>query len=185
MKRIILSIMIIAAVAAFSIGCSQKDIVDNNASSDEAAVNNKPEQLIEPCQLISKTEAEELIGESMLDAEKSENEVVGLKLCFYESLAEESDRFLQVSLTQQAFMPEGDLTPKFLFESIKENFEDELMILDGIGEEAFIATPGIHILSGDYYIEIGVGNTSDDANIEILKKAGKKAVDNLEFLVNK
>ncbi len=184
MKRIILSMMIIFAVAVIPAGCSQNEVSDNNTQNHKAAVNAVSEKLIEPCQLISKTEAEELIGETMMDAEKSEQEVVGQKLCFYESLAEDSDRFLQVALTQQAFIPNDELTSRFLYESIKENFEDELTMVDGIGIEAFIATPGIHILKGEYYIVIGVGNTSNETNREILKAAGKKAVENLDSLSN-
>ncbi len=72
-----------------------------------------------------------------------------------------------------------------IFESIRENFADELTQVDGIGDEAFIATPGIHILKGDYYIVIGVGNSSDEDNRAILKTSGIRAVENLELLINK
>ena len=82
-------------------------------------------------------------------------------------------------------MQNAEITPKYLFKSIKENFEDELSQVDEIGDEAFIATPGINIMKGEYYIVIGVGNSIDETNRAILKAAGEKAVKYLELLINK
>ena len=62
-----------------------------------------------------------------------------------------------------------------------ENFEDRIFV-EGIGDEAYIATPGIHILKDGYYITIGVGNLSLPENHERLKEAGKLAMENLENL---
>ena len=184
MKKYIMIITIVIAILILLAGCSHNDNKDRDNLNELADKNNASKQLIEASQLISKPEAEALIGEAMKEAKKSENEVVGNKLCFYESLDENSDYFLQIGLTQQAFIPNNEITSKSLYDSIKENFKDELTRVDGLGDEAFIATPGIHILKGDYYIVIGVGNSSNDKNREILKAAGKKAVDNLESLIN-
>lgn len=86
----------------------------------------------------------------------------------------------------RAFMknPNPAITPKSIFEGIKDNFGEELAVVERIGDEAFIATPGLHILKGGYYIVIAVVNTSDETNRNILKAAGAKAVGNLELLTN-
>ena len=182
MKRNILVMTAVVVIAALLAGCPQNDNNDSKTLNDNTTdKSTASKQLIEPCQLITKAEAEELIGEAMMDAEKSEKEVVGNKLCFYESLDEDSERFLQVGITQQAFIPNDEVTPKSLYESIKENFKEELTEVDGIGDEAFIATPGIHILNGEYYIVIAVGNSSNETNRGILIAAGKRAVENLEL----
>ncbi len=139
--------------------------------------------VLEPCTLISMPEAEELMGADFTAIERSEEKRVGLKLCMYFSEGEDEDRFLQISLTQAAFMEQENLdrgqSPQSIFEAIKTNFEEEL-VEENIGDEAFIATPGLHILKDGYYIVIGVGNTSDENNREILRRAGNLAVSNLE-----
>ena len=61
--------------------------------------------------------------------------------------------------------------------SIKNAFPDRENINE-IGDDAFIATPGIHILKGDYYLTIGVGNIK--SNKDKLIRAGAKAMANLE-----
>ena len=187
MTRTIVILLIVALIAVLPAGCSPGDS-SGGAVKDTAADKNAVfTQLIEPEQLIVKEEAEELLGAAVANVQKSEQEVVGQKQCLYEFAGEASDRFLQVSLTQRAFIKNqnAEVTPKFIFESIKDNFEAELVAIDGIGEEAFITTPGIHILQGDYYIVIAVGNTSNETNRDILKAAGAKAVRNLEQLTNK
>ena len=73
-------------------------------------------------------------------------------------------------------------TPQSIFEAIKYNFEEELSV-ENIGDDAFIAAPGIHIVKSSYYIQISVGNISDENNREILRKAGILAVNNLEKLI--
>lgn len=178
-KYYLVMIIVVLLMTVSLVGCAQSN--ESNLTSENTS---ELDQLIEPCQLISKSEAEELLGKALTDPEKADNAVVGQKICFYDSLSDDAEGFLEVNLTQQAFMESDGLTSRFLFDSIKENFEDEFIEIDGIGDEAFIATPGIHILKGEYYIVIGVGDSSDETNRVILKAAGKKAVGNLESLIN-
>jgi hypothetical protein len=76
--------------------------------------------------------------------------------------------FLQISLTQNSFISQKVLASgqnvQTIFNSIKEAFPDRQDI-KGMGDDAFIATPGIHILNSDYYLTIGVGNIN--RNLEI------------------
>lgn len=72
-------------------------------------------------------------------------------------------------------------SPEEIYRMTVENFEDRIFV-EGIGDEAYIATPGIHILKDGYYITIGVGNLSLPENHERLKEAGKLAKENLENL---
>jgi hypothetical protein len=137
----------------------------------------KSTQLIEPCELITRTEAEEIMGAEMKDGQYSENKVVGQKICFYEAADENSFAFLQISLTQNSFVSPNVLASgqnaQTIFSSIKEAFPDRQDI-NGIGDDAFIATPGIHILKGDYYLTIGAGNIN--RNQDKLTDAGVKAM---------
>ncbi|MEL7571269.1 MAG: hypothetical protein AAGU14_12010, partial [Eubacteriaceae bacterium] len=91
--------------------------------------------------------------------------------------------FLQVSLTQQAFMPSGSSnTPQSIYNSIKSTISSTARV-EGIGDDAFFATPGLHILSDGYYIVIATGN-SDKASVQtVLKEAGLLAVQHLKELI--
>ncbi|MFO8083731.1 MAG: hypothetical protein R6U27_05375 [Desulfobacterales bacterium] len=152
--------------------------LDHDAHATDPKMSS---QLIEPCELIPRTEAEEILGEEMKDGLYSENKVVGQKICFYEAADENSFAFLQVSLTQNSFISANVLASgqnaQTIFNSIKEAFPDRQDI-EGMGDDAFIATPGIHILKGDYYLTIGVGNIN--RNKDKLTDAGAKAMANLE-----
>lgn len=137
------------------------------------------EKLIEPETLISKAEAEQLLGQSLKDPEKKEKKAVGMKLAIYDTIKEGTGKFLQVGITQQSFMPANGQSPKAIFDSLKGNFKNATMV-SGIGDDAFIAPPGLHILYKERYITIAVGNSDNEKNREILKTAGKKALENLD-----
>ncbi len=132
--------------------------------------------VIEPSSLISKEEAERILGVSLDAVQTSEQETVGLKQCLYDS----EDHFFQIGLTQQAMMPaEQRQTPESLYRAIVENFEDAIKV-EGVGDEAYFATPGLHILQDGYYILIAIGNWDDEGNREKLTEAGSLAVENLK-----
>lgn len=142
------------------------------------AVSSTAAKTIEPCDLVSKTEAQQYLGQSLKDPEKKETAAVGLKLCVYNTVEEGSGKLLQIGLTQQSFMPNNGQTPKKLYDALKGNFTNALKV-DGVGTDAFIAPPGLHVLSGNYYLTVAVGNSNDPKNQELLKTIGKKIVGKL------
>lgn len=151
-----------------------------NAHIAIAADQKKSTQLVEPCKLISKNEAESIMGTALQEGQYSENKRVGQKICIYEAVDRNSFVFLQISLTQNAFIAPNVLSSgqnaKTIFTSVKNAFPDRENI-SNIGDDTFIATPGIHILKGDYYLTIGAGNIK--RNKDKLIKAGEKAVANI------
>lgn len=159
---------------------AQDDTSDNSEQNENASAS---EDIIEPEQLISQDKATELIGETANVGEKTEQAVVGLKMCMYEAADKNSFEFLQISLTQQAFMPESGQTPQSIYDSIIAAFDGGEKV-DGIGDTAVFATPGLHIMANGYYISIGAGNLNDEAVRETLKQAGALAVKNLETIVD-
>lgn len=146
-----------------------------------AADRQNSTQLIEPCKLISKNEAESILGIGLREGQYSENAIVGQKICLYEAANNSSFAFLQISLTQNEFIAPNVLSSgqnaKTIFTSIKNAFPDRKNIKE-IGDDAFIATPGIHILEGDYYLTIGAGNIKSNKDKLII--AGEKAITNLD-----
>lgn len=129
-----------------------------------------PPIIIDPCDLINHTESEEIMEEKMKTGKLTEQKATGMKLCLYEATDDNSFGMLQVSIIQGQ-------TAKEAFSIIKRNFPDHEMI-DGIGEDTFIATPGIHILNNGCYLTIAAGNL--DRNKDKLLMAAKRAVANLE-----
>lgn len=135
-------------------------------------------KIVEPCTLVSKTEAQQYMEQPVKDPEKKETAAVGLKLCIYNTVAEGSGKLLQIGLTQQIFMPNNGQTPKAIYTALKDNFKNAAKVA-GVGDDAFIAPPGLHILKGNYYLTIAVGNSSNPKNQELLKTIGQKVVDKL------
>ncbi len=175
--RKLISLFLAAMLLAL---CACGKTTDNQAEvpleTESSPSDNSPAaEIIEPSLLISKEEAESILGVSLDRVQTSEQERVGLRQCIYES----EDYFFQISLTQQAMMPaEQTQTPESLYRAIVENFEDAIKV-DGVGDEAYFATPGLHILEDGYYILIAIGNLDDEGNSEKLVEAGKLAAWNL------
>ncbi|MBO8092007.1 MAG: hypothetical protein J7D60_01680 [Prosthecochloris sp.] len=171
-------ILLTASIAFF--GCSGSKDPERTATSTHRPSGSH--QLIEPCALITEQDAKELLGEPVAEPERSEQKVVGMKLCMYNPVDSNSLNFLQITLTQQEFMPPGGLPPSEIFHSIKEAMSDEREDIEGMGDEAFIATGGLYILQNEYYISIGSGNIDRPEIRQRLKQAGVTAIGALQKL---
>ena len=140
-------------------------------------------QIKEPCELITAAEAGSLIGEAVKEGQYGEQKVVGMKKCFYEAANPDSVKFLQITVQQSAFMPpqvrEAGQSPQSIFVETKKMLADGRVDLTGFGDEAFIGTGGLHMLAGDYYITVGVGNPDRDGNRQKLEAAGRLVLDKL------
>ncbi|MBU4260505.1 MAG: hypothetical protein KKC76_01310 [Proteobacteria bacterium] len=141
-------------------------------------------QIKEPCELITRAEAGSLIGEEVKDGQYGEQKVVGMKKCFYEASNPDSVKFMQITVQQSAFIPpqvrEAGQSPEIIFAETKKMLADGRVDLTGFGDEAFIGTGGLHMLSGDYYITIGVGNPDRDGNRQKLEAAARLVLGKLQ-----
>jgi hypothetical protein len=169
------------AVLLFA-GCGGDSSRQSDSGGGNTAVQPKALKIIEPCQLITEEDAAKLVGEAVKPADKSEQPVVGMKLCMYNPASGEPIPFLQVSLTQDAFFPPGGVGTASIYKSLKDNFEGMRTDVEGVGDEAFITSGGIYIIADGYYIQIAGGNTSNPAIREKLIEAGKIAVAKLKTL---
>ncbi|MCF8215331.1 MAG: hypothetical protein K9I59_00470 [Chlorobium sp.] len=176
----IIRVLPLCAVLLFT-GCSSNAPEKTDAGSGNTVVEQPASKLIEPCELITGEDAATILGEAVKPAKKSEKQVVGMKLCLYNARSD-SIEFLQVTLTQDAFMQPGGIPTASIYKSLKDNFEDMRTDIEGVGDEAFISTGGIYIMSDGYYIQIGAGNTSNETVRNRLIEAGKMAVAKLNSL---
>ncbi len=160
-------------------------IADERADTADAQASEQAQvsasALIEPEQLISLEEAEELLDETLM-SEKKEQSVVGQKIIFYKAVNENSPKYLQISVTQQAFMPEGSQnTPESQYKAICAAFEAKTV--SGLGDEAQIIPSGYQIMCDGYYLTVTSGYAKDDD--EVMKLASETAVKNLKALLGK
>jgi hypothetical protein len=140
--------------------------------------------LIKPEQLISKEEAESLLGVAVKAGEKTDNPPVGQKLCFYEAADESSDVFLQIAITQQAFMPEGSMnTPESIYMTTKDAFGGDSAVVEGPGDETILVSGGYYILVDGYMLQISAGSTDKETTIALLDAASVVAVNNLKAII--
>jgi len=65
-------------------------------------------QMIEPKQLISKEEAAQLIGEAVKDGSVDEQQMLGMKICFYPAESSSSKSYLSIAVIQQASLQQGE-----------------------------------------------------------------------------
>lgn len=172
-------ILFLAVSFFLTTGCGSE--TNSNSTDQKEPAQNSSTKLIEPCELITKAEAGEIMGVAFKEGKYSEQKMVGQKLCLYEAADENAFAFFQISLSQNAFIPPKILASgqnaQIIFSTIKAAFPDREMI-NGMGDEAFIATPGIHILKGAYYMTIAAGNINQ--NRDKLKTAGMTTMANLD-----
>jgi len=152
---------------------------ETSGATQNAETSGTQAAVIEPEQLVSQTEAEQLLGVPVT-AEMSEQAVVGLKLCFYDA---GDAGYLQIGITQQAFMPEGSpSTPQSIYDGIHGAFPDAESA--GVGEDSFVATNGYNVMQDGYYISViaFIGNEAD--NNAVMKQAAEIALTHLAELTD-
>ena len=64
-------------------------------------------QMIEPKQLISKEEAAQLLGEAVKDGSADEQQMLGMKICFYPAENNSSKSYLSIAVIQQGTLQQG------------------------------------------------------------------------------
>jgi hypothetical protein len=144
-------------------------------SKDKLAFGAGGPKLIEPAMIISVEDARALTGASFGECTITEQPAVGLKLCVYDK----DGAFLQLGLTQTK---QNGNTPESIYNSIKGAFKDAAKI-EGVGDDNFIAPPGLHIMKDGYYMTVSLGLMNKDK--EKLKAVGMKTVSNLSKYTQK
>lgn len=167
--------VLVLAASGGGPGCADREKPAPAAEAKSAVVSK---ELIDPCHLVMKDEAESLMGVTFEPGQVTEQKVVGQMLCLYDEAG--GDAMLQVALTQVAALPRGSsLTPEGLYRSIRDEGFPDAVGLEGIGEESFLAPPGVHVLHKGYYLTLSVGLLGSDRERR-LKEAAAIAIGNLD-----
>ena len=191
MRKTVLVFVIILICSTLLGACQNAEhavsTAESNTSEKQESSENETTRadIIEPEELISKDEAEAILGMSVANGEKSENEVTGQKICFYDGVNNDINGFLQISISQEAFLPSSSyMDIEDIFTSIKDMFSESLIPIDGLGDDAFLASGGYYILYRGYFISIYSGNTEKAEVLNRLDEASHIALNNLDALID-
>ncbi|MDY0040559.1 MAG: hypothetical protein RBS57_09630 [Desulforhabdus sp.] len=175
-------LLAICLIASAIVGCGETASTGTEKKQSEAnPVKESQASLLDPCEIITKIEAEAALGEPLKQERPSTAaNPLNQRQCFYSS--DSSDRFILVSILQTPGLTpavrEQGQSAATIFKTIKENL-DPVATVQGIGDDACWGTPGLHILAGETYLLIGVGNTSRPENLEFAKSLASTALGRL------
>lgn len=135
----------------------------------------------EPCGLLTREEAEALAGEPVeVPEQKDTKNPLGQKMCLYATVS--SSRLIQISVVRTDDMTTGirknGQSAVTIYNSTKEMLASFKQV-PGIGDDACWGTPGLHILKGQVYVLISVGNTSNQKNLELARRIAEKVLPRL------
>jgi hypothetical protein len=179
-KQILAGFLLCLLLVIAGCGSSGKDGVPQG---DSGAAKATAKGQIDPVTLLTKAEAEAFLGEPVKEPERKDtNNPLGQRICFYSPVSEQELKFIQLSVVQNEGMAKTLQDSKYdvkqLYTETKKNFTD-ISAVPGIGDEAFWGTNGLHILKGNVYLNISVGNSSKLENLELAKRVAEKAVPRL------
>lgn len=194
MKKGITLVLSLAVIAALLGGCfdmSGYNYATPLPSGVTAAPTPTISPEIQPQQLIDRATAETLVGNKLKDMDEvtkdkpNSNPSVGMSFCLYNPV-KTGDRHMQINLYRRTETFNQD--PAQIYQALKSSMPKAtapviIATVTGVGDEAYIADPGIHIISQGYYIVISIGDPNIPENQEKLKLAGSMAVENLKKLL--
>ncbi|MEW6364311.1 MAG: hypothetical protein AB1714_06685 [Acidobacteriota bacterium] len=141
--------------------------------------------LVDPAVLLTKADAEAVLGTPVKDPEATANPM-GQKIVHYSPAAQGTKvRYVQISVNQTAAMPErmrknGMSAPKLFEDSAR--LLSGVQMLTGFGDKAFWggsglkAGAGLHVLKGDVYFSVDVALGSEQADRQAAEKLAKLAL---------
>lgn len=175
--------LIIFCVLLLAAGCGGGADKAAAPAGSAGGAKETAKALIDPGSLLTKAEAEAALGGKVKEPElKDTKNPLGQKICFYEPVSEKIDHFIQISVVQNEGIAEkarqNGTSVTQLYQETKKNLTDAKPV-SGIGDEAFWGTGGLHILKGNVYLVISVGNTSKPESLELAKGVAGKVVSRL------
>lgn len=134
----------------------------------------------DPCALLTREEATTLVGEAIGVPERQDSHnPLGQKMCLYPA---ESSRLLQLSVIRDADIHarirQRGQSAATVFHTTEEMLAP-VETVAGVGDQAFWATPGLHLLKGETYLVVSVGNTSKRENLPLARKIAMKVLPRL------
>ena len=174
MKKLF-SILVCVGLAASlaSCGCSKK----KNTAASKA-------EIIMPDTLITATNATEVAGVSMsMTKDGVVNDGSARSVAYFPVELGSAD-----PITVRIVQSSDTLTPKQVFDEDDARYnsrQGDIQVVNGIGEDCFIAYPYINIFDRGCYIRISAGSGDNEAQRDMLIKLANRAVVELEQRIPK
>ena len=140
--------------------------------------------LVKPCDLVTRAEAERFLGTPLDEGQTTSQPAVGQSACVYHETGQGGGGAMaQVAVSQTAAMPPGRLvSPEGLFRDIRRGGFPDAPRVEGVGDDAFLAPPGVHVLHRGYYLTLSVGLLRQDRE-RVLRELAATATANLDRLL--
>jgi hypothetical protein len=138
-------------------------------------------EALDPCTLLTQEEAEHLAGTTFSPPQSQPaTNPLGQRICLYQSTS--GDRLIELSLTDSKAMTkemrDSGQSAKTIYQDLKQAMagtsEQPVM-----GDDAWWGTPGLHILQGEVYLVIAVGNTSKTENHDLARHLAQRILPRL------
>lgn len=174
----------VCCMLLFSVGCSSP--ADKGSSSDNnqaKAQKGTDKAIIDPIKLLTKAEAEAILGEPIKEPENRDTKnPLGQRICFYAPVSDKTSGFIQLAVVQNESMSDSLKEQGYkvteLYNQTKNGL-GEVTPITGLGNEAFWGTNGLHILKDNVYLNISVGNSNNPKNLELAKNIAIKVIPRL------
>lgn len=133
-------------------------------------------EALDPCGLLTTQEMEALVGEPVSEPEQRDaKNPLGQRMCLYSTVS--SSRLIQISVIRTADMAQGirdhGQNAVKVYTTTKEMLNPAEDV-PGVGDDACWGTGGLHILKGEVYLLVAVGNTGKRENLDLARRiAGK------------
>lgn len=178
------AVFIALLVVLSTTACNQNNKAANSAGSasgaSASAAKDSGSGDLDACKLVTRAEAEEVLGEHVKDAESGPASMQGGSICMYESPDSLSARHVTVRVE----------SPNFNWDKYKEErrIEGEKMQprrgrirpVPGLGKEAYFARHVLHVLTGRGILSVIVFKDPADAaageEVETKAEAAEKAL---------
>lgn len=138
---------------------------------------------VDPTQVISLQDAMDAIGNAytlVQDSETADREGNKATIAYRADPTGAGDPVI-VTVKQMTDTVSADVVwNEYDLERIKRSSAE---ILEGIGDDAYIAFPTIHVYSKGCEIAITAGSGSDDGQKDLLERLARKAVENLSVIM--
>lgn len=157
-------------------GSEQAGEPEGDAGEAESAAVG---EAVNPWDLYTQAEAEAALGEKCNADLKDTQNPMGQKIAFYDTASEDDFRFIQVGIVQDEGIKAEGVSARQIYDDTKNALTDGAQPIEGIGEDAFWGTNGLHIFVGSSYINISTGNSSDPANLELAKQVAEVVLSRL------
>lgn len=137
---------------------------------------------LEPQVLLTKADAEEILGEPVRDPRTAGNKEI--QRLIYSAL--NSTNAVALSITQTLTLPENlrkqGATAKTMYDLARNSPNEAIQPVEGLGDAAFWGgiSMGLNVLVGDVYFIVQANKGEDDAvNLEVSKAAAEKVLSRL------